>query len=149
MGADPVLAPELSRRLVRMPVVKMRVARPTVDLARSRDFYERLIGLSVLWSFEDHDGFDGAVLGLPDERAQLELVSPRESLAPTPTVEDVLVLYLADGHDVVELADRLSAAGHRELPADDPALNPYWPRAGARVFIDPDGYRLVLATNGS
>ncbi len=132
-----------------MPVAKMRVARPTADLARSRDFYERVIGLGVLWSFEDHDGFDGAVLGVPDERAQLELISPQESLAPTPTVEDVLVLYFSDGHDVVDLADRLSAGGHREVPSDDPALNPYWPRAGARVFVDPDGYRLVLVANGS
>jgi catechol 2,3-dioxygenase-like lactoylglutathione lyase family enzyme len=110
-----------------MPVAKMRVARPTADLARSRDFYERLLGLSVLSSFEDHDGFDGAVLGLPDDRAQFELISPREPLPPTPTVEDVLVLYLSDGHDVFDLADRLSGAGHREVPADDPALTPYWP----------------------
>jgi catechol 2,3-dioxygenase-like lactoylglutathione lyase family enzyme len=132
-----------------MPVAGMRVARPTSALARSRDFYERVLGLSVLWSFEDHDGFDGVILGLPDERAQLELTSPRERLVPTPTVEDVLVLYLSDSHEVVDLADRLRAAGHHEVPSDDPTLNPYWPRAGARVFVDPDGYRLVLAADGS
>ena len=57
-----------------MPVRSMRVARPTADLARSRDFYTRVIGLGVLWSFEDHDGFDGVILGVPDEHAQLELV---------------------------------------------------------------------------
>ena len=125
------------------------MARPTADLARCRDFYTRLIGLSVLWSFEDHDGFDGVILGLPDERAQLELISSPESLAPTPTVEDLLVLYLADGHDLVDLADRLVAGGHHEVPSDDPTLNPYWARTGARVFLDPDGYRLVLVADGS
>ena len=51
------------------------MARPTADLTTSRDFYTRVLGLSVLWSFEDHDGFDGVILGLPDERAQLELIS--------------------------------------------------------------------------
>ncbi len=131
-----------------MPIAMMRVARPTASLARSREFYEGVIGLRVLWSFEDHDGFDGIILGLPDERAQLELVSPREPVAPTPTVEDVLVLYLADDHDVVDLAGRLLAAGHDEVPSDDPTLNPYWPRNGGRVFADPDGYRLVLVASG-
>lgn len=134
---------------MRMPIARMRVARPTADLARSRDFYTRVIGLSVLWSFEDHDGFDGVILGLPDELAQFELISPPASLAPTPTVEDLLVLYLADGHDVVDLADRLVAGGHHEVLSDDPTLNPYWARTGARVFLDPDGYRLVLVADGS
>ena len=32
----------------------------------------------------------------------------------------------------------------REVAADDPTLNPYWPRAGARCFVDPDGYRLIV-----
>ena len=132
-----------------MPIAGMRVARPTSALARSRDFYERVLGLRVLWSFADHDGFDGVILGLPDERAQFELISPREPLVPTPTVEDVLVLYLSDDREVVDLADRLRAAGHDEVPSDDPTLNPYWPRAGARVFVDPDGYRLVLVADGS
>ena len=108
-----------------------------------------MIGLSVLSSFEDHDGFDGVILGVPDEHAQLELISPPASLAPTPTVEDLLVLYLADVHDVVELADRLVAGGHQEVPSDDPTVNPYWARIGARVFVDPDGYRLVLVADGS
>ena len=126
----------------------MRVARPMAHLSRSRDFYSRVVGLSVLWSFEDHDGFDGVILGVPDEHAQLELISPPELLAPTPTVEDLLVLYFADGHDVVELADRLVDGGHQEVQSDDPTLNPYWGRIGGRVFLDPDGYRLVLVADG-
>jgi hypothetical protein len=27
---------------------------------------------------------------------------------------------------------------------DDPTLNPYWPRHGARCYLDPDDYRLIV-----
>jgi catechol 2,3-dioxygenase-like lactoylglutathione lyase family enzyme len=49
-------------------LVAMRVARPTTDLDRIRSFYEHVVGLPLLWSFVDHDGFDGAIFGLPDAR---------------------------------------------------------------------------------
>jgi hypothetical protein len=68
-----------------MPHISMRVARPTQDLERVRSFYEHVIGLPVLWSFVDHDGFDGVIFGVPDERAQLELVrSPTATPRPRP-----------------------------------------------------------------
>ena len=47
------------------------------------------------------------------------------------------------------LADRLVAGGHHEVPSADPTVNPYWGRTGGRVFLDPDGYRLVLVADGS
>ena len=62
----------------------------------------------------------------------------------TPTNEDALVLYHPAGAAVTELVDRLQRAGTVEVPDDDPTLNPYWPRQGARCFVDPDGYRLIL-----
>jgi ribosomal protein S18 acetylase RimI-like enzyme len=127
-----------------MRVSAMRVARPTVDLARMRFFYEHVVGLHLLWQFIDHDGFDGAIFGVPDERAQLELVQSPHGLAPSPTSEDALVLYSAPGHELDGLLGRLGGAGTLELPAEDATLNPYWPRAGARCFVDPDGYRLIV-----
>jgi catechol 2,3-dioxygenase-like lactoylglutathione lyase family enzyme len=129
-----------------MSIVAMRVARPTGDLDRIRSFYERVVGLALLWSFADHDGFDGAIFGLPGETAQLELVRSPHGDMPTPTNEDALVLYDADGESNAGLLDRLRRAGTAEITADDPTLNPYWPRHGARVFVDPDGYRLVVSS---
>lgn len=38
-------------------IVAMRCARPTTDLRRLRRFYEEAVGLSVLWTFVDHDGY--------------------------------------------------------------------------------------------
>jgi len=124
-------------------LVAMRVARPTADLDRIRTFYEHVVGLPLLWSFVDHDGFDGAI-GLPDERAQLEIVRSPHGDVPAPTNEDVLVLYQSDTSAADDLVARLRRAGAAEV-SNDPTLNPYWPRHGARTFSDPDGYRLIIA----
>jgi hypothetical protein len=45
----------------------------------------------VLASFEDHDGYGGVVLGLPDASRQLELVY-RDGEVPSSMPEDQLVL---------------------------------------------------------
>jgi catechol 2,3-dioxygenase-like lactoylglutathione lyase family enzyme len=125
-------------------LVAMRFARPTADLDRIRSFYEHVVGLPLLWSFVDHDGFDGAIFGLPDERAQLEIVRSPHGDVPAPTYEDVLVLYQSDTSAADDLVARLRRAGTVEV-SDDPTLNPYWPRHGARTFSDADGYRLIVA----
>jgi hypothetical protein len=124
----------------------MRVARPTIDLDRIRSFYAHVVWLPLLWSFEDHDGFDGVIFGVPDERAQLELVRSPHGDVPAPTGEDALVLYHQPRGGAPDLVDRLRRAGTVQVPADDPTLNPYWPRQGATAFVDPDGYRLIVVS---
>ena len=96
--------------------------------------------MPVLASFEDHDGYSGVVLGLPDSSRQLELVS-HEGTVPAPTPEDQLVLYLGSEQRVEEHAARIRSAGFE--PSEPP--NPYWARNGAVSFVDPDGYWLVLS----
>ena len=127
-------------------LIAMRVARPTAYLRRIRSFYEHVVGLPLLWSFADHDGFDAAIFGLPDERAQLEVIRSPHGDVPAATNEDALVLYHGAGTAAAELIDRLRRAGTVEVTADDPTLNPYWPRQGARCFVDPDGYRLIIVS---
>jgi hypothetical protein len=121
----------------------MRVARPTRDLDRIRSFYEHVVELTVLWSFVDHDGFDGVIFGVPDERAQLELVRSPHGDTPSPSREDALVLY-GDGGTATDIVARLDRAATPEITPEDPTLNPYGPREGARCFVDPDGYRLIV-----
>jgi catechol 2,3-dioxygenase-like lactoylglutathione lyase family enzyme len=119
---------------------QIRVARPTNDLSAAATFYRDVLGLPVLASFEDHDGFSGVIFGLPDASRQLELVS-HEGAVPAPTSEDQLVLYLGSAERVEADADRLREAGF--APRLSP--NPYWQRTGAVCFVDPDGYWLVLS----
>lgn len=132
-----------------MSLKAMRVARPTLDLDRIRWFYADVVGLPLLWSFADHDGFDGAIFGLPGEAAQLELVCSPHGDVPAPSNEDALVLYHGAGAAGAELVDRLRRAGIVEVAADDPTLNPYWPRRRAVCFVDPDGYRLIVVAEST
>ena len=118
----------------------IRVARPTRDLVAAAAFYRDLVGLPVLGAFDDHDGFSGVILGLPDATRQLELVAAPDA-DPAPTPEDQLVLSLGSPDAVALAAARLEVAGHE--PARSP--NPYWAAAGAVCFVDPDGYWLVVS----
>lgn len=122
--------------------MQLRIARPTRDLAAAVAFYG-LLDLPVLATFDDHDGYSGVVLGLPDASRQLELVS-HEDAVPTPSAEYQLVLYLGSEERVTSLADRIRASGVE--PSASP--NPYWARTGAVCFVDPDGYWLVLSPEG-
>jgi hypothetical protein len=46
-----------------MPIPVLRVVRPTDDIDALLPFYGQGLGLSVLYRFEDHDSFDGIMLG--------------------------------------------------------------------------------------
>jgi catechol 2,3-dioxygenase-like lactoylglutathione lyase family enzyme len=118
----------------------IRFARPTNDLPRALDFYRQILGFDVLASFEDHDGFDGTMLGKAGASWHLELTFERGGKAiPTPSPEHLLVLYLGD-REFAALRDRALSAGVPFLSSH----NPYWGRIGAITFADPDGYRIVL-----
>jgi ribosomal protein S18 acetylase RimI-like enzyme len=115
-----------------------RVARAVGDLARSTAFYGELLGLPRGGGFAGHDGYDGAFFALPGG-TELELTAGPARPRPG-TDDDLLVLYLGTPDAVRAAADRLTAAGVATVPA----ANPYWDRWG-RTFLDPDGYRVVLA----
>ena len=121
--------------------MQIRVARPTRDLDRARAFYHGAVGLSILSSFDEHDGYSGVIFGVSDGATmQLELVVHAE-VEPSPTDEDQLVLYLGSADAVAELAASIGSAGYEVKTAS----NPYWAREGAIAFVDPDGYRLILS----
>jgi catechol 2,3-dioxygenase-like lactoylglutathione lyase family enzyme len=118
----------------------LRVARPTDRLEEVVRFYRDGVGLTELGSFEDHEGFDGVMLGMPGAPYHLEFTRRRGSSAGrAPTEDHLLVFYLPDEREWQAAIDRMAAAGY------DPVLspNPYWNRAG-RTFEDPDGYRVVF-----
>jgi catechol 2,3-dioxygenase-like lactoylglutathione lyase family enzyme len=126
---------------------RARIARCTADLAATRSFYEHLLGLPVVADFADHDGFDGVVFSLSDG-VQFELVKDPAGHIPAPTVEDLLVLSL-DEATTGEVVRRFIEHGVSEVEIGSPSVNPYWWRAGARVFVDPDGYRVLIVPSGA
>jgi catechol 2,3-dioxygenase-like lactoylglutathione lyase family enzyme len=118
----------------------LRIARPVSDLARSIDMYCRGLGLTILGSFRDHAGFDGAMLGDPKSRYHFEFTHCHaHPVAPTPTAEDLVVLYIPEESEWQASCSNMLAAGFKQVRS----FNPYWDARG-HTFEDPDGYRTVL-----
>jgi catechol 2,3-dioxygenase-like lactoylglutathione lyase family enzyme len=118
----------------------LRVARPTDDLDALLPFYQQGLGLKILYRFEDHDGFDGVMLGHAHAPYHFEFTRARGHKAGrAPTPDNLIVFYLPDAEVWRAAVQRLRDAGFAPVPA----FNPYWDRDGL-TFEDPDGYRVVL-----
>ena len=118
----------------------LRVARPTDNLDQVVRFYTEGLGLTLLSSFQDHDGFDGTMVGVPGSFYHLEFTRKSgDSADRAPTKENLIVFYLPDKTVWQNAVDRMTAAGYQTVPA----YNPYWDRHG-HTYEDPDGYRVVL-----
>ncbi len=122
-------------------MAQVRIARPTDNLPEVEAFYTRILGLRVLYRFDDHAGYGGVMLGLPGTDYHLEFTTHTDgSPGPAPTAENLLVLYFHGDARMYEVVERLAAAGHEPVVAE----NPYWAGVGALTFEDPDGWRVVL-----
>jgi catechol 2,3-dioxygenase-like lactoylglutathione lyase family enzyme len=124
------------------PYVRFRSARPSDRLAELRRFYVDGLGCTLLGEWEDHEGYDGLVVGDPSGLWQAEFIRERAHPAvPVPSREHLLVFYVADRDAREARAAAMDAAG---WPRVTPA-NPYWGRCGV-TYADPDGYEVVVAT---
>ena len=122
------------------PTPHLRIARPVRNLARSTEMYCHGLGLTILGSFRDHDGFDGNILGDLGSRYHFELTyCHAHPVAPTPTAEDLVVLYFPEKSEWQASCNNMQAAGFKQVAS----FNPYWEARGL-TYEDPDGYRTVL-----
>ena len=120
--------------------VHLRIARPVTDLERSVMLYRRGLDLHELGRFHDHAGFDGVILGAPGMTCHLEFTFCRmHPLRPTPSLEDLLVIYVPERADWAQACARMLDAGFSEVSP----FNPYWQDRG-RSFRDHDLYNVVL-----
>jgi catechol 2,3-dioxygenase-like lactoylglutathione lyase family enzyme len=118
----------------------LRVARPTDDLDRVLRFYRDGLGLQLLYRFDDHAGFDGIMLGVPEAAYHLEFTRAHgHSAGRAPTQDNLLIFYRPDPVDWAESVARMRSTGFEPVVS----FNPYWDQRGV-TFEDPDGYRVVL-----
>ncbi|HEY1402737.1 MAG TPA: VOC family protein [Pyrinomonadaceae bacterium] len=125
-----------------LPVVQVRIARPTRRLRELKKFYCEGIGLAVINSFEDHAGYSGIMLGLPGHDYHLEFTeheAAREADYPPPSADNLIVLYIPERAAIERIAARLAALGYAAVAPE----NPYWNGRGTTI-ADPDGWRVVL-----
>ena len=119
---------------------RLRIARPTARLGEMIRFYRHALGFQELAQFQDHDGFDGVMLGHPGAPYHLEFTRETAGQAVAPPHPDaLLVFYLPDRGVWLAAVGRLWHYGAAAVPS----ANPYWDRAGL-TFEDPDGNRIVL-----
>ncbi|MER5965459.1 VOC family protein [Streptomyces sp. NPDC002057] len=122
---------------------RVRVARPSRDLAAAERFYVDGLGLDVLWRTTERVSgkHDLLMVGPKDGSWHFELTrDPENPVEPVPTVEDLFVVYLGAPVEE-EQVERLLAVGGTRVAAH----NPYWDEYGVTV-TDPDGYQLVLCS---
>ena len=119
---------------------KLRVDRPTDNLAEIVKFYRDGLGMKVLASFDNHNGFDGVILGHPGAAYHLEFTHHRgHKVGKAPTHDNLLVFYIADTSLWEQAVTRMQNQGYYTVAS----YNPYWDDNG-KTFEDVDGYRVVL-----
>jgi len=118
----------------------LRIARPTDHMPEVLRFYRDGLGFDVLGSFEDHDGFDGVMLGHRGSPYHLEFTRRRgHEAGRSPTQDNLLVFYLPEAGAWQKAVERMRAQGYEPVSS----YNPYWDKQGL-TFEDADGYRIVL-----
>lgn len=122
------------------PQTTLRIAHPTDHLEELLRFYHDGLGLEILASFENHDGFDGVMLGKLGAPYHFEFTHHRgHTVGRAPTQDNLLVFYLPDMEKWQVAVARMQAHGFAPVPS----YNPYWDKLG-KTFEDADGYRVVL-----
>lgn len=118
----------------------LRIARPTDNLSKITDMYIKGLGFVLLGEFQDHDGFDGAIIGHKKHSYHFEFTHHRGTTVGTaPTKDNLLVFYFVDNGILQSCFTNMTLAGFKEVSS----YNPYWNDVG-KTLEDLDGYRVVL-----
>jgi catechol 2,3-dioxygenase-like lactoylglutathione lyase family enzyme len=140
LGQETAILRQKAQKGVQSMHYRMRVARPVIDIARAKAMYCDGLGLKVIASFQDHEGFDGIMLGADGVDFHFEFTHCKtHPVQPRPTPEDLLVFYVPDASEWKVVCDRMVQAGFSSVRS----FNPYWDKGG-RTFQDFDGYLVVI-----
>src|SRR5471030_665023 len=119
----------------------LRIARPTDNIQTLSRMYSEGLGFEILGGFDDHQGFDGVLIGHPVHHYHLEFTHHRgTSVGRAPTQDNLLIFYVPDEEQWQQQCIKMGEAGFLNVTS----YNPYWDDVGA-TFEDIDGYRVVLA----
>ncbi|MFI8418076.1 VOC family protein [Serratia sp. NPDC078593] len=118
----------------------LRIARPTDSLEAVALMYCQGLGFRRLGEFNDHQGFDGIIIGHPFHNYHLEFTHHRGvRVGKAPTQDNLLVFYLPEKMQWQVQCQQMRNANFRQVTS----YNPYWD-VGGMTFEDLDGYRVVL-----
>lgn len=119
---------------------KLRVARATDNLTEVTNMYVNGLGFQLLGSFDDHNGFDGAIVGHEKHHYHLEFTHHRGTkVGNASTKDNLLMFYFSDSPTWDLCCQQMLCAGFKQVES----YNDYWDIVG-KTFEDLDGYRVVL-----
>ncbi len=124
----------------------MRIARATHNIEQIVKMYTSGLGLNVIDSFQDHEGFDGVILGNTKWPYHLEFTKHHSTIKeeiPKSHPEDALVFYYGDEKLWLNACKKMLTSGFKASKS----INPYWNKCGA-VFLDCEDRRIILVKNG-
>ncbi|MEZ5503469.1 MAG: VOC family protein [Halioglobus sp.] len=118
----------------------LRVARPTDNLEAITEMYISGLGFKLLGKFENHEGFNGSIIGHEHHPFHLEFTHHiGTKVGKSPTQDNLLVFYVPNEIEWSNWCAQMTTSGFRSVAS----YNPYWDKSGS-TFEDVDGYRIVL-----
>ena len=118
----------------------LRVARHTNNLEIIENFYVNILGFEKLGGFQNHNNYDGSFIGKSDLDWHFEFTQSDVKANHTFDDDDIIVLYPDTIKKYNELLDNIIAHNISIITA----ANPYWNENG-KMFLDPDGYRIIIS----
>ena len=120
--------------------MEFRNARHTDNLKLIEEFYTKIIGLEVLFSFENHNNYSGVFIGKQDHDWHLEFTSSKDKAEHKFDLEDMLVFYPKERDEYDKIVERIEANSIKKIKS----RNPYWNDNGIMIQ-DPDGFGVIVS----
>ena len=120
--------------------MEFRNARHTDNLELIEEFYTQIIGLEVLFSFENHNNYSGVFIGKKDHDWHLEFTASKNKAEHKFDIEDLLVFYPTSKEEYNTIVERIETNGIKKIKAK----NPYWKDNGIMIK-DPDGFGVIVS----
>lgn len=119
--------------------MKIRIARHVKAIEPMVHFYSDLLGLEVIKTFKQHNGYDGVIMGYKTSDWEIEFTKSTESPMHTTDEDDLLILKYDDIEVYRSVIEKLSLEKNIEFAP----RNPFWEDQG-KLFKDPEGYGVVV-----
>ena len=120
--------------------MKLRVAKPTNNLEKIKDFYINIFEFELLRSFKNHNNYDGIFIGKSKLDWHLEFTKSNEIVNFNFGDEDYLVFYPENKSEYDKILENISKNNIEFISPK----NPFWNENG-KVILDPDGFGIIIS----
>ncbi|MDN3643243.1 VOC family protein [Lutimonas halocynthiae] len=120
--------------------MEFRNARHTDNLKLIEEFYTNIIGLKVLFSFENHNNYNGVFIGKEGHNWHLEFTASNIKAEHKFDIEDVLVFYPTERDEYDKIVGQIETNNIEKIKS----RNPFWNDNGIMIQ-DPDGFGVIVS----